>query len=171
MAFTVEDGTGKADANSYITIAFADSYFLDRAVAAWTGADSVKQAALIKATDFIDARWGKKFLGVKQFPTVQALQFPRTGKDNDGNAMDDLVPVAVQKACAEYALRALSGELAPDPTVDASGRQVLSSRRKVGPIETETSYSTASVTGIRPYPAADMLLRSVVRVSTGVIRC
>lgn len=171
MAFTVENGTGLADATSYATIAFADSYFADRLVTTWTGEDAAKQAALIKATDYIDFRWAAKFIGSKQFPeTPQALQFPRSGYDLDGIAMDDLVPTAVQKACVEYALRALTGELAPDPSVDASTQQVLRSKRKVGPIETETEFKEASATGLKPYPAADMLLRTVLR-PVGPIRC
>lgn len=168
MAFTVEDGTGLEDANSYASVAFADTYFADRAVTTWTGDADAKQAALIKATDYIDFRWGGRFLGAQQFvDTPQALQFPRTGNDLNGYAMDDTVPVALQKACVEYALRALTNPLAPDPTNDVA---VTHMRRKVGPIETENTYSQQSQTGIKPYPAADMLLRTLVRPA-GVIRC
>lgn len=172
MAFTVEDGTGKADANSYASVEFADAYFTDRAITAWTGASGVKQSALIRATDYIDQRWGSRFVGSKQFPdTPQALEFPRIGYDRNGVELDDTIPVVLKKACAEYALRALTATLAPDLTVDASGRKVLSSRSKVGPIETETTYSEASVSTIKPYPAADMLMKSITVSTSRLIRC
>ena len=108
MAFTAEDGTGLADANALCDVTFADAYFEDRRVSAWSGTDAVKEAALIKATDYIESRWGRlarnggRFLGTLQFPAVQALSFPRLGID-----ADDAVPVGVCKAVAEYALSSL----------------------------------------------------------------
>lgn len=72
MAFVVEDGTAKADATSYVTIAEADGYFADRGMTGWTGADAVKQSALIKATDYIEGRFGQRFIGSKK-TTTQAL--------------------------------------------------------------------------------------------------
>lgn len=172
MAFTPEDGTGLADANALCDIAFADAYFAERLVAAWTGADSLKQAALIKATDYIESRWGRlarnggRFLGTLQFPDVQALSFPRLGVDND-----DAVPVGVQKAAAEYALRAMSAPLQPDPVPDAGGRVLAEKTTKVGPIETTLKYEMGA--GLRitqPYPAADALLRGFLAGGAGVYR-
>lgn len=169
MAFTPEDGTGLADANSLAAVAFADAYFAERGVAAWTGTDTVKEQALVRATDYVESRWGKRgrFKGEPQFPDVpQALSFPRTGIGSDG-----VVPQDVQKAVAEYALRALSGTLAPDPVVTV-GPAVESVRQKVGPIETETRYGNAgSVSSVefKPYPAADLLLRPYLR-GAGMVR-
>src|SRR5678815_4685019 len=65
MAFTVEDGSGVEDANAYIPIDYADEYFSDRAITTWTGSDAVKQAAIIKATDYIEKVYGTRFLGYK----------------------------------------------------------------------------------------------------------
>lgn len=43
MAFVVEDGSGIANANAYITVAYADEYFSDRGNADWAGmADDTK---------------------------------------------------------------------------------------------------------------------------------
>ncbi len=162
MAFVAEDGTGLADANSLCTLAFADGYFEERAVSAWAGSDEDKQAALIRATDYVESRWGRlarnggRFSGTLQFPTVQALSFPRLGIDSDG-----AVPAGILKAVAEYALRALLAPLQPDPVPDAGGRVVSEKTTKVGPIETTVKYEPG--TGLRtmqPYPAADSLLRA-----------
>lgn len=166
MAFIVEDGTGLATANALCSVEFADAYFTDRAVAAWTGDAAAKQGALIRATDYVEGRFASRFRGARQYPdTPQALSFPRTGIDASG-----MVPQGIQKAVAEYALRALSKSLTLDPVTDVSGRALKKVRRKVGPIETETEYSDSTrVTLFQPYPAADMLLVPYLRPA-GVLR-
>lgn len=170
MSFVVEDGTAKADANSYVTIADADSYFADRGNTAWTGADAVKQAALVKATDYIEGRFGQRFIGSKK-TTTQALAWPRTGA---ADFADTVIPVGLRRACMEYAVRALSAELAPDLKVDASGLTVVATKKKVGPIETDYAVPQTGLGStpmlFRPYPAADMLLRGLVYSASQVIR-
>lgn len=172
MAFTVEDGTGVADANAYIDTAFADSYFADRGVTGWTGSDTVKKQAIVKATDYIETRWGDKFKGRPEFlDPRQPLGFPRLYLyDRAGQAVEG-IPDKLKKATAEYALRALSGELMPDPTTDASGAMVIGNRQKVGPIETEVTYSASMGVGqLKPYPAADRLLSEYVSSGAYAVR-
>lgn len=170
MAFVVEDGTAKADATSYVTVEEADGYFADRGMTGWTGADAVKQSALIKATDYIEGRFGQRFLGNKKTAS-QALAWPRTGAA-DFSSTD--IPVKLRRACCEYALRALTAALAPDLKVDASGLTVVATKKKVGPIETEYAVPQTGLGStpmlFRPYPAADMLLRGLVYSASQVIR-
>lgn len=165
MAFTVEDGTGVTGANAYVDVTYADAYFSDRAVTAWTGDNAAKQAAIIKATDYIETRWGDRFLGSPEFlDPRQPLGFPRTKLYDRAGQLVEGIPDNLKKATAEYALRALSGELMPDPTTDASGAVIVGNRQKVGPIETEVTYSTAlGVQALKPYPAADRLLSQFIR--------
>lgn len=171
MAFVAEDGTGLADANSLAPVAFADAYFADRANAAWAAlTPEAKQSNLIKATDYIQSRWSTRFKGVPQFPDVQALAFPRLCINSDG-----AVPVGIQKAAAEYALRAIAGKLAPDPVVDASGRMATGTRKKVGPIETETNFASEGALAkpalYRSYPEADAYVVPFLKPAVkGVIR-
>lgn len=160
MAFVVEDGTGKEDANSYASVEFADAYFSDRGITAWTGTVDQKQTYLIRATDYIDGRFANYFSGQRLYTSEpdQALQFPRDAFVG--------MPATLLKATCEYALRAISSALAPDPTYDPSGLQVESTRRKVGPIETETTFAAGSGNTrdtIRAYPAADMLIKPLLR--------
>ncbi len=167
MAFTPEDGTGVVGANSYADVAFADSYFTDRAVTAWSSlATTAKQAALIAATDYIDSVWGPYFKGA-QVSEAQALQFPRDEFEG--------LPANLKKATAEYALRASAGALAPDIEQDPSGYQVSRKFERVGPIEERTDFAFlgpgASRKLLKPYPAADMLLRPLLKSTVGrVIR-
>ncbi len=165
MAFTVEDGTGVEDANSLCSVEFADAYFADRAITAWTGDAAAKQTALVRATDYIETRFGHKFRGCKA-EDDQALSWPRV----DVSA-DDTVPVGIRKAASEYALRALTATLLPDPEYDASGRVVVSKREKVGPIEESAAYLNSSgIVLFKAYPAADALLRPWLNYATGLIR-
>ena len=165
MAFTVEDGTGLAASNAYVSVAYVDSYFLDRNNTAWVGSTAAKQGAIIKATDYIETRWGARFKGRKtNISLPQALSFPRVNLvDRSGYYITD-IPEKLKKACAEYALRALTTELLPDPTIDDSGLAIANKREKVGPLEEETQYQATGAAPVllRPYPAADRLLQEFV---------
>lgn len=168
MAFTVEDGTVVADANSLCSVGFADAYFAERLIAAWTGSDSLKQAKLIAATDYIEIRFGLRFKG-GLVDTAQPLSFPRTDIDQD-----NVVPIAVRKAASEYALRALVAELAPDPVMSDTNRLLSAESHKIGPLEDSYKYATrgpgSTPLTFRPYPAADSLLVPFLKPSTGVVR-
>jgi len=78
MALTLikEDGTGRTDANSYATVAEADSYFEAHLyAAAWTAATAAtKASALVMATRLVDSQY--QFNGYRAHDT-QALQWPR----------------------------------------------------------------------------------------------
>ena len=166
MAFVAEDGTGLATANALVTVAFADEYFTDRGIGVWTGSDTVKQAALIKATDYVETRFGSLFYGDKKSPT-QALSHPRV------NTSTGEFPVAVKRAVCEYAVRALGASLLPDPEIHASGQGLERTRSKVGPIEEETRFQyqgpgTQRII-LRPYPAADILLKGLIKSSAGTV--
>jgi hypothetical protein len=166
--FTVEDGTGKVDSNSYCLVAYADAYFLDRNISTWTGTNTVKQGVLIQATDYIELRFSHLFKGEKKV-AEQALSFPRISSEFDE------MPVALLRACCEYALRAIPSLLLPDPKIDPTGKGLERVRKRVGPIETETRYQYQGAgtiaTIIRPYPAADGLLKDLIYPSGGrVIR-
>jgi hypothetical protein len=165
MAFTVEDGTGLANANAYISVAYADGYFSDRSVGTWTGTAAAKQSAIILATDYIETVFGRRMLGKVEFPeTPQALSFPRLRIFNRSGIEITGIPDKLKKATAEYALRALTASLMPDPVVSDSGFAITSKIETIGPITEETTYQTggASPRLIKPYPAADRLLAEFI---------
>ncbi len=182
MAFVVEDGTGLTNANAYIAVAFADAYFADRGIEAWSDIDdsAIKQQAIVRATDYLDLRYRDAFKG-DPATDAQALLWPRVAErascvlpgfysvgSADSSFPTAQVPVAVQKACAEYALRALTTTLAPDPVMDETGRPVASTSEKVGPIEEKIEYvKVTAPSQFVPYPAADNLLRPVLKPTSG----
>lgn len=164
MAFTLEDGTGVVDANSYVDVAFADAYFADRGITAWTGTADLKKTWFIQATDYVEGRFGRRFIGT---PTNenQGLHFPV----NDVDELDeDEIPVKLKRAICEYAIRAKTAPLAPDPTIDASGVAVVTVGKKLGPLEKTFQVVGSGVPALfRPYPAADMLLAGLLIPSSG----
>ena len=156
MAFVVEDGTGKSDANSYISVADADAYWADRGTPAeWTAASSGdKEEALVKATDYIDAhyRWIVGTIG----STTQALAWPRNNAlDRFGRYYDtDEVPGVVEASACELAQKVLEGDTLITDIEDRVTRE------KIGPIETE--YSGGGSTGQTSYSYVDQLLAGLV---------
>jgi len=100
----------------------------------------------------------------------QVLEFPRQYLYDRAGIRVDGVPIKLQEATYEYAYRAQSIILAPDPTVDASGLRVTGRKKKVGPIETDIKYAEEQMPVItKPYPAADRLLQEYISTG-GIIR-
>jgi hypothetical protein len=134
----------------YGSVAAADAYHAARLNAAWTGDEAAKQAALIRASAYIDGkyqaqnscgRWESLFSGTKTGGRAQALQWPRTGAtDNEGNDIpSNEVPIEIEQATYEAALReiTLPGSLSPDYVASGAIK-----RQKVDVLEIE--YQTAS---------------------------
>lgn len=146
MALTAEDGTGVVGAESYATEAGADTYFGKRTHTAlyttWNaGTTATKEGALREATEYLDARWGQFYRGVKR-GTVQGLQWPRSDAlDDAGYPLPDLPPELVN-ACYELAARALSARLAEDR--DRGGK--VKRERVEGAVEVEYMDSAPSST-------------------------
>lgn len=140
MALIVEDGTGKPDADSYVTLAEADAYCAKLGHVKWTGTDTDKEAALVRACQYVDTWY--RFKG-ERLMSVQALEWPRTAATG--------IPPRLKDAQCEAALRALTGDLYKD----SDGRVVTA--KTIGPIKTEyTQVATAR------FPVIDALVRGLV---------
>lgn len=108
MAIVVEDGTGKADAVSYATIAAVAAYAAARGLT-FTGTDEQKEASAVLATDYIDAMF--TFIGNRNTAT-QALAWPRTDASDSAEGVEiptNVVPAAVVRACCALAVEARAG--------------------------------------------------------------
>lgn len=129
MSLIVEDGTGLATAEAYISVADADAYFAARGNAAWSALDQIsKEAALRKGCDYMEGRYTWKG---QRATTTQALGWPRQCVVVDGVYLPaDAVPVAIARANAELAVRASAADLAADETTQVT-------RETVGPITVE----------------------------------
>lgn len=162
MSIVTEDGTGRADAETFISVADASAYHADRGNAAWAAlaSDALREQALRRATDYMEQVYGLKWKGGRTTDT-QALSWPRYDVCANGFDVDsDVVPVALQRACAEMALKAAAGELAPDV-----GR--LAKREKVDVIEFE--YESGALPYVR-YRAVDNLLAPYLEGGVGSVK-
>lgn len=135
----------------YGSVAGADAYHLARGNSAWTGDDAAKQAALVRASAYIDGRYRKRlpsgvwqslFAGSKTAGRAQTLEWPRTdATDYSGEAIaPDEIPVEVERSTYEAAVRELANPDSLSPDYVAS--QTIK-REKVGPLETEYAITDA----------------------------
>lgn len=163
MAFTVETGTGITGSNAYDSVANIDTFHADQGMTTWNDFTTPeKQQAIVRASFYIDKRFGRRFVGVRALKE-QGLEWPRMSAfDQDGFLLSgvDQVPRQILKAVAEYAVRAaVCGILAPDPPLpvpkqdpaDMGNRpdqeetgQLTRHREKVGPLEEDKWFETTS---------------------------
>ncbi|MBI5388201.1 MAG: hypothetical protein HZA90_26350 [Verrucomicrobia bacterium] len=120
MALTLikEDGSGKANANSYAAAADGDTFHDGHLyAAAWTAATAAdKEKALVFATRVVDGMF--RFRGFKRVST-QALQWPRSAcrePEAGGAWVDEMrVPSAVRDATCELARELLRADRTDAP--------------------------------------------------------
>jgi hypothetical protein len=167
MAFTVETGTGVPGANAYDSVANIDTHHADHGQTSWDDFTTPeKQTAIVRATSYIDKRFGRRFVGVRA-TKGQGLEWPRLNAfDQDGFLLSDVdaIPRQLLKATAEYALRAaVCGILAPDqplpvPKQDPTDMgtrpdqgetgQIIRKREKVGPLEEEKWFDSNAASAL-----------------------
>jgi hypothetical protein len=167
MALIVEDGSIVENADSYVEVADADTYHTNMGNSAWTNASTAqKEAALRKATQYIDTKYEGRWKGMRVFP-AQPLMWPRNyvlqyeESSSIGYAQtpvyvnSDEIPKCLRDAVCEAALRSLSKAL--DPDLDRGGHL---SQVVVGPIQ--TTYERGASVNTR-YQAVERLLRSLLK--------
>ncbi len=158
MALTLvkEDGTGKANANSYADVTDADAYFDAHLYAsAWTAATTTtKAAALVMATRLVDSQY--QFHGYRAHDT-QALQWPRERcPDPDRNLVTSTtmspvltnfvpstqVPQPVSFAVCEMARELLIADRTAAPAGEGIESTATSTHTKTSSSDTSSSSTT-----------------------------
>ncbi len=168
MAFTVQDDNGLVSgANAYADLAYVRDYHADRGVdlSAPGTSDAALQAAIIKATMYVDTRY--TFLGERRNHD-QDTEWPRRDAWDRSGYLINGIPRAVKQAVAELAQRALSAELMPDPTRDETGRTVLSKSEGLTPMGESVTYAAGGAFTFPEYPTVDRLLASAGLIRTGL---
>lgn len=153
-----ETGAGLEDANSYITLAYADTYHATFGNTAWPATPDVntdpagyatitalKELALIRATRAVDTLFGDDFKGYPLVST-QALLFPRTAFyiNRTQVVQAGTLPRALKDAVAEVALKDVNGEnINPDVAAAAvTGSETV----KVADVEVSTTFNDTPTT-------------------------
>ena len=171
MALTLikEDGTGKADANSYASAADGDAYHDGHLYAtAWTSAAADrKAAALVMATRLIDSQY--QFGGTKA-NDGQALQWPREDCHdpdadgwNGGTVAGNAVPKAVADATCEMARELLIADRTAAPA--GEGLKYLNDGA------TQTGYDKQDARPIISHVAQAMLAKygALIKSTSGAV--
>lgn len=163
MAFVPETGIGLPDANSLVSVEFADEYFADRAIAEWGKLTlPQKQASLLAGTSYASTQF--TYRGQPAVPT-QGTPFPRVGVTSPSGVAPTGVPVCVKHAVCELAIRASRGPLIQDPTVDEGGRPVKLKTLKAGPLLKTTEFAgPGEIIEMSRFPAVDALMCSWLTV-------
>lgn len=117
FTFTVEDGTGLANANSYASVSTAVDYLSANihATSFLNAVSAVQEKCLVRAAQLLDqfVDWYGS-----RATTVQALEWPREGvlgRDGVTYIEKTVVPVWLQQAVAEYARFLYDADRSSDP--------------------------------------------------------
>lgn len=127
---------GASDADSYVTVDEADSYFFGSKKATWIALETLAKEALLKeATRLLDQFFD--WSGAIEPSSVQSLRWPRIGAyDADKRLIaKDVIPVSVKQGTIEWAL-----QLQQNGGFDVSSNNLDVLR--VGPIRLEFKEGT-----------------------------
>lgn len=166
MALTVEDGTAKSDADSYLSVADADTYNTNYTGSTdWSAASTAaKEIALRQATQYLEVHLDGNWRGFK-FTSTQALAWPRSSAaDNEGYYYDtDEIPQRLKDAVAELAERIVSGDtlLADQTSPGIIKRKSI----KAGPVERDIEYM-GGLSQVTKYPKIEDLLTPLVAITS-----
>jgi hypothetical protein len=175
---------GDPAADSYFTIAEADTYFTSRGVAAWTGSTAAKEIAARLGTTYLENAYRDRWIGINVAQT-QALAWPRIDGsrgtyglgygfvqgftyplfDINGWQIDPTtVPQQIKNAAMEASLLSLGGT-ALEPSLTRGG-QIKSIGKTVGPLRKDIVYMDGAP-AIDRYTVIEGLLRGLVTSTPG----
>ena len=144
MTLTIEDGTGIAAADSWLTLAEYDATLLALFDLTRSETDAATEAAIRRGSSYIGTL---DLEGVRTYGRAQGTCLPRTGLTDadDISIAANEIPQEFKLALFHMSRAELTSPGALSPTVDQStgggGGQVKRVREKIGPLETETEYS------------------------------
>lgn len=166
MVLIVQNDQGsQANANSYLTMEEFRAYWSDRGVT-FAQTDDELSPFLVLGTDYVDKRF--HYLGKKLRGREQTTEWPRLSVTDAGGYSVEGIPREVKNATAEYASRAASGSLMPDPTRDASGSVVQAYTESVsGAVSKSVTFAQGAGYSLPKYPLADRILTTAGFILSG----
>lgn len=156
MALIVEDGSVVSGAESYTSVASADTYIANYLNSStWVAqATADKERFLRRATQYIDNLYGPRFSGIK-VGTDQSLDWPRANAEIEDYTFDsDAIPLQLEHAVAEVATKLNDGVAL---TTDGEDGNVTAEKVVVGPITVDTEYQ-GTKEAIAVLPDIDMIV-------------
>ena len=164
MTLTVEDGSGLTNADSYVSVADCDTYHANHSGSTtWSGATTAnKEKALRLATQYLDAKYERRFVGVR-FSLEQSLHWPRSYVQQYDiySVSKTEVPSELKDACCELALKQLSDtDLAPDITNPGN---IAEEEVSAGSVSSRTKYVGGGKGQTKEYTLVRYLLQGLLR--------
>lgn len=153
MALIIENGSIVTGAESYVSVTDADTYHLNRGNSIWkTSSVTAKEAALRKATSFVDNYYINRWKGMRtaisqplQWPRQYVMQYEEYARAGYAQTPvyieSNVIPNELKYAICEAALRSLTTELLPD--LDRGGKV---KRVTIGPITEEYTDGAPATT-------------------------
>lgn len=156
MSLVLEEGEGLPDAESFVSVADADTFWADRGIIAWTGlTEPAKEAALRQGFDYLGLafRWpGQPKMVDQRGPFPRGMAFDRSGVAIPENS----VPIAVVTANILLAFEATRVNLLQAATVEPA---LNSKQVKIGPITIQRDYDTGrQPRGLPRFPQVDAVI-------------
>jgi hypothetical protein len=147
VTLTVEDGTGKSDANAIMSLAWLKEYFDSRGVSYADYTDDELSAAIVRASAFLATAY--QWQGIKVNQRAQTMPFPRTGVfDREGwNILQNEIPREVKAACAEIAIYEAANPGGMNPNVVLADKVTS---EQIGPIRMEYANASSGADSSRP---------------------
>lgn len=150
-----DDGT-EIDAMSYIDIAYFKAYHNRRGGDYSNYDDHEIKIAIVKAFDYVETRF--EYVS-SRLTDEQNSEWPRYGYAT--------IPRAIKEAQAEYALRALSFDINPDPDNISNGRLITSKSEGIGSLSESFTYdANAGSFALPDYPTADRKIQMAKLVNS-----
>jgi hypothetical protein len=169
MALIVEDGTGLANAESYISVLDCDALLIQwgRSSEAWVALDdATKEGLLRNSTMYIDSEYALKFSG-EVLNSTQALAWPRSNayKVNGQSIPSDEVPVEVLRATSFVAVESVEGGVYSD---EDNGARIASESVGLGQSAlTESKSYVGGKDSSYTSKSADLVLKPLLSGSKG----
>lgn len=147
MALTVEDGTGVAGADAYVSLEDCTAYANAHELNDWLNATADQDAAIRRATAFLDRTYTWK--GYKTWGRSQTLAWPRVEvlDEEDNEILGTEIPIEIVQATCELAAYEAANPGALTPAVTATS---FVTRERVGDIEVNYAVAGGSAEAMRP---------------------
>lgn len=159
MALIVEDGTGLANADAYVSLAEFKAYAAAVGYDLTEYTDEQIERAIRRATIWIDARYGATFLGTWVIAT-QRLEWPRADVYYRGVYLaSNAIPQKLKSAVCEVTWQELSKPGSLNPVADPAPVK----SRKVGDVEVQFAVSLSAIGSPPSFSIVDDLLSGIVK--------
>ena len=171
VSLIVEDGSCVPDANSYVSLDYADTYLRNTGRADWFNkTEDERKSLLINATAYIDRTYSKVgWKGMKKYHRNQPLCFPRVELyDKDGDEVLDIPEELKQAVCEAGFINTTVSSL-----FDVKDSAGTVKRQKVDVLEVEYYSQADSTSGnyVSRFTVLDSLLAGLYKTSKDYRRC